>query len=54
MSWVHRPECTANDCYCADPDFPDPVCDCGRPGWACRCFEEMDEDLDDVYDVMES
>jgi hypothetical protein len=40
--WDHRDECTESECVCADPEQPDPVCDCGCPAWACKC-----EDLDD-------
>lgn len=38
-NWDHKPECTENECYCFDPENPDPVCECGRPGWACSCYE---------------
>jgi hypothetical protein len=33
--WKHTDKCTPTECYCADSDFPDPVCECGCPGWAC-------------------
>lgn len=29
-----------NTCECADVEFPDPICDCGWPGYACHCMEE--------------
>lgn len=35
--WHHRPECTEHDCYCADDERPDPICDCGSPAWAFSC-----------------
>lgn len=37
--WEHRPECNEHECYCADPEDPDPICECGRPGWACCCWD---------------
>lgn len=43
MDWQHKPECTDRECYCADPDEADPICECGRPGWACCYVEENDE-----------
>ena len=39
-TWCHREECTDHECYCIDADFPDPVCDCGAPGWACQCEKD--------------
>jgi len=36
--WNHKPDCTAEACYCADEYEADPVCDgCACPGWACEC-----------------
>jgi hypothetical protein len=37
--WKHKPQCTDKECYCADDNVADPVCECGRPGWACVCEE---------------
>lgn len=38
---------TAYACGCTKqtPRQPDPVCDCGAPGWACRC-ERDEEDVE--------
>lgn len=27
-------------CYCFNAAWPDPICDCGEPAWACKCEEE--------------
>ena len=47
--WLHRPACAGGQCYCADPDVPDPVCDCGCPAWACECSggRERDSETDE-------
>ncbi len=37
MTWTHSSSCTETECYCADYGNPDPICDCGAPGWACQC-----------------
>ena len=39
MDWKHTSQCTDKICYCIDPDDPDPICDCGRPGCCCICEE---------------
>lgn len=41
----HKEKCTDRWCYCIDDEDPDPICDCGRPGWACdpTWHEEQDE-----------
>jgi len=46
MKWQHRKECTETECFCADPEQSDPICDCGAPGWACQC--DRDEDRRDI------
>ena len=45
-NWPHKPSCASRTCYCADDDEGDPVCECGRPGWACNC-EPPDEKAQD-------
>ena len=34
---AHTASCTATWCYCYNDDLGDPLCECGQPGWACRC-----------------
>lgn len=31
------------ECWCIDEDWPDPICECGEPAFACKC-EEVFED----------
>lgn len=50
----HRDECNEHLCYCADPDDPDPMCDCGEPGWMCRCDELAEDDSDPEDDAWET
>lgn len=33
-------------CNCYEDGAPDPICDCGWPGYACQCFaEELEAEL---------
>lgn len=43
LPWKHKPECTERECFCADPEESDPICECGCPDWAC-CCAELEED----------
>lgn len=36
-------------CYC-DEYFPDPICDCGRLGWECRCNEMEEETAQEAFE----
>jgi len=45
--WQHTKECTDKLCFCTDPQDPDPVCECGNPGYACICSEK-DEEYEDI------
>jgi hypothetical protein len=38
-SWVCRGCGGIDYCYCAG-DEADPICDCGWPGYACKCDDE--------------
>lgn len=44
-NWTHKEQCTETECYCADDERPDPICDCGRPAWSCIC-QWLDEDME--------
>ena len=39
----HGEQCDDHECFCADPDYPDPMCECGQPGWACCCEDDHDQ-----------
>lgn len=45
--WNHTEKCNEYECYCADEDDPDPICDCGCPGWACECPTDEEEDCEE-------
>jgi hypothetical protein len=49
MKWKHNTnKCTKTECFCLNPEIPDPICDCGNPGWACACYDgRFDEDEDE-------
>jgi len=49
--WPHKPICTTTTCYCLDEGEGDPICDCGNPGWACRCAEIAAESGEDVHRI---
>lgn len=44
MKWKHRPECTKYEYYCADPDYPDPICDCADTICDCECPGDSNDD----------
>ena len=48
MPTNHKKECTKDWCYCIDSQG-DPICDCGEPGYACKC--DKLEDYDPIYEL---
>jgi len=56
MAQKHTDKCTEMECYCMEPNNPDPICDvCGCAAWACDCYlyDDDDDDDDEFYEEEE-